>query len=209
MAISITISGDGLRRLTEATRGLSDRRARVAFSRALNHSGRAAGTQAGRALSDQTGLPKSTGRRAVRRHVERSTPATLSYTIHGRGGDVSLRYFRPRETKKGVTASPWGKRTLYAGSFLKAGWWPKRVVKPNWNRQVFIRSNTSGYGKARSPITGKLERSGTKFTKVKSGLFIPIEMVRGATANVWSNAARRLQPRVEHEVRRLTKGAVS
>lgn len=104
-----------------------------------------------------------------------------------------MRYFKPRETRKGATAAPWNRRTLYAGSFMKAGWWPKRVVKPNWNKQVFIRTG----------------RGTSQFRKVKSGLFIPVELVRGEAAAAWNEAASRLQPRVAHEIRRITGGVVT
>ncbi|MGJ7040516.1 hypothetical protein J2Y63_003781 [Shinella sp. BE166] len=208
MVILITVQGNGLALLEEATRSLgSEAKARRAFTRAINRTGQTVGNEAGRALADQTGLPRRTGIKAVRRDVERATPATLSYTINGQGGDISLRYFKPRETRKGVTANPWNKRTLYPSTFMKAGWWPKRVVKSNWNGQVFARN---GDGHSYDGLKSKgAKRVGTKFTKQKSGLFIPIEMVQGATAAAWQQGARRLQPRIEHEVRHLTRGVVS
>jgi hypothetical protein len=209
MVVVITVQGNGLALLEEATRALgSATKAKRAFTRAINRTGQTVGNEAGRALSDQTGLPRRTGIKAVRREVERATPATLSYVIHGQGGDISLRYFKPRETRKGVTASPWNSRRLYPSSFMRAGWWPKRVVKPNWNGQVFVRANSDGYSYDGLRSQGA-KRVGTKFTKQKSGLFIPIEMVRGATAAAWQQGARRLQPRIEHEVRAITRGIVS
>lgn len=208
--LSITVTGNGLVRFHDAVRALGEPKARVAYSRAINRVGKTVGNEAGRALSDQTGLPKSTGKRAVTRKVDRASPGSLTYTIHGRGGEISLRYFKPRETRKGVTASPWNKRTLFPSTFMKAGWWPTRVGKPNWNRQVFERLTTSGYGTERNAVTGKIERKGTKFKKVKSGVFIPHEMVRGQVAQAWTNGGRtRLQPRVEHEIAVLTKGVVT
>lgn len=199
--ISITVTGNGLVRFHEAVRALGEPRARIAYSRAINRVGRTVGNEAGRALSDQTGLPRSTGKRAVTRKVDRSTPATLTYTIHGKGGNISLRYFKPRETRKGVTASPWNKRTLYPSTFMKAGFWPKRVDKPAWNKQVFRRLTASGYSH---------DRSVTKFEKVKSGVFIPTELVRGQVAAAWQAGGRtRLQPRIEHEIRHMTRNVVS
>jgi hypothetical protein len=130
--ITITVVGNGIAQLEEATRVLgTEGRARKAYSRAINHTGRVVGNEAGRALSDQTGLPKSTGKRAVRRNVGRSTPATLTYTINGEGGDISLRYFKPRETRPGVSAAPWNNRQVFAHTFMKAGWLagPPQVVR--------------------------------------------------------------------------------
>ena len=194
--------------LEEATRALgSEGRARRAFARAINRTGDTVRNEAGRALSDQTGLPKSTGKRAYRQGGERATPASLSYVVEGRGGDISLRYFKPRETRKGVSAAPWNARRVYPSTFMKAGWWPKRVPKPNWNRQVFERIG-DGYSYDGLKSNGA-KRVGTKFKKVKSGLFIPIEQVQGQAAEAWRKGARRLQPRIEHEVRVMTKGIVS
>lgn len=209
MVVQITVVGSGLSLMEEAARILgSQGKARVAFSRAINRTGQTVGNEAGRALADQTGLPKRTGMKAVRRKVSRSTPASLSYVINGQGGNVSLKYFKPRETRKGVSAAPWNSRRLYPSTFMKAGWWPKRVVKPNWNGQVFKRSNSDGYSYDGLRSNGA-KRSGTKFSKEKSGMFIPTEMVQGATAEAWRRGARRLQPRIEHEIRVMTKGIVS
>ena len=63
MTLTITIIGNGIHRLKEAAKTLGEAEARTAYSRAINHSAKVAGTGAGRALSAQTGLPKSTGRR--------------------------------------------------------------------------------------------------------------------------------------------------
>ena len=45
-----------------------------------------------------------------RRKVDRATPATLAFTIHGQGGDISLKYFKPRETRAGVLAQAFANR---------------------------------------------------------------------------------------------------
>ncbi|WP_274626561.1 hypothetical protein [Arvimicrobium flavum] len=208
--ITIRMTGNGIRRLDEAVRVLGEGKARKAFSRAINRVGKTAGVAAGRALSDQTGLSKATGKRALTRKVDRSTPATLSYTIHGQGGDIALKYFKARETRPGVSAAPWNQRRVYASSFLKAGWWPSRVAKPNWNGMVFRRASSDGYSyNVAKGIAGR-KRRGTSFEVVDSGLFIPIEMVKGQTAAAWQReGANRLQPRIEHEIRAITKGVVS
>src|SRR4051794_38507959 len=90
--LTITIRGNGIPRLTDAAQALgSEVKAKgTAYSRAINHSARIAQTATGRALSNQTGLPKRTGKKAVTRKVTRSTPGTLSFTVHTQGGDISL-----------------------------------------------------------------------------------------------------------------------
>jgi len=207
--IQVTVVGSGLAQMEEATRILgSPARARRAFARAINRTGDTVRNEAGRALSDQTGLPKSTGKKAYRRDGERATPTSLTYVVNGKGGPVSLKYFKPRETRKGVSAAPRNQRQVFASTFMKAGWWPKRVSKANWNGQVFIRSNSDGYSYDGLRSRGA-KRSGTKFTKAKSDVVIPVEMINGAAAEAWRQGARRLQPRIEHEVRVMTKGIVS
>lgn len=207
--IHVTVVGSGMAQFEEAVRILgSPGRAGRAFARAINRTGDVVRNEAGRALSVQTGLPKSTGKKAYRRDGERATPASLSYVVNGQGGQVSLKYFKPRETGKGVSAAPRNQRQVFASTFMKAGWWPTRVKKPNWNGHVFIRSNGDGYSYDGLRSKGA-KRSGTKFTKVKSDVVIPVEMVNGFAAAAWRDGARRLQPRIEHEVRVMTKGVVS
>ena len=122
MALVITVQGNGMRRFEEALMDLgTEKRAHRAFVRAVNRTGKTTGNEAGRTLSNQTGLPKSTGRKAHSRNVERASPAHLAYTIDGSGGDISLKHCKPRDTRKSVIASPWGKRQLYPSSFMKAG----------------------------------------------------------------------------------------
>jgi hypothetical protein len=83
---------------------------------------------------------------------------------------------------------------VFASTFMRAGWWPNRVVKPGWNGQVFAR-----VGASRFPIE-----------KQKSGVIIPNEMVQGETRDAFrSTVARVLPQRLDHEINRLTKGVVS
>lgn len=191
MALSVTITGKGITRLSEAVRALGSRSAHAAYSRAINHAGKTSGTASGRALAKQTGLPAKVTRKAVTQRVTRSSPATLTYIVHGSGGNISLRHFKARETRKGVSAQPWGARKIFASTFMRAGFWPKRIVKSNWNGQVFRRRADGG------------------FEKVKSDLYIPTELTRGATAKAWTQGTAKLQGRVNHEIRRVTKGAVT
>lgn len=206
--IRITVVGSGMALMEEAMHTLGSRgRALVAFNRAINRTGRTVGNEAGRILSNQAGLPKRTGAKAMRREVERSTTQTLTYTIVAQGGDIGLKYFKPRETAMGVSAAPRNSRATYFGSFMRAGWWPKRVGKPNWNGHVFYRI---GDGHSYSGLKSQgAKRVGTKFKKAKSGVLIPQEVMQGAVAQAWREGARRLQPRIEHEIRVITKGIVS
>lgn len=138
------------------------RNAPVALAWGLNAVGRKATTQMRRALVAQTGLKYGVMVRALR--PKAATASRLEYRINSKGGDVRLRFFSPRETRAGTTAAPWNKRTLYAGAFMKGGRFPNRVPL-KMGKGVFVR-----LGRARTPIAEQ-----------RSGLFIPQEMVTGAS----------------------------
>jgi hypothetical protein len=92
-----------------------------------------------------------------------------------------------------VTPAPLGERHFYAGAFIWGGQFPNRVPIPGLHGQVFQRVD----GK-RLPIA-----------KVKSGLFIPQEMVKGETAAAFEETVAAILPgRVEHEVGVILKGIV-
>ena len=182
----------GLRRLSAAMRKLSPGAFDKGASRALNHTGRKARTQVRRALTKQTGLKRDVIVRAVKDTP--SNPATLRFLLEATGGDIALKYFGARETRRGVSAAPFGKRQVFEGTFLKGGRFPDREVIRKYGGNVMKR-----VGGARHPV--KVQ---------KSGVTIPAEMVKGETASAFnSTVARELPPRIAHEIRRLTKGALS
>jgi len=189
MSISVQFSGDGIARFNALAQKLGDGTASKIYSRAINDTGKVAATATGRALADQTGLAKRTGAKAVKNQT-RSSPATLSFEINMQGGQIRVRYFRPRETEGGVSAAPRNHRQVFVGSFMRAGFWPKRVDKPNWNRQVFY-------------------RVGKKFKVAKTDVIIPTEAVTGNTADTFDQSKDRLDTRVTHYLKRLEGGALS
>ena len=157
----------------------------VAIARALNHTGDKVKTQMIRALVPQTGLKRKVIVKALKRSG--ASAGALVYAIKSRGGDISLKFFGARETRKGVTAAPWGKRKLYPAAFIKGGRFPNRVAL-GMGGQVFVRA-----GKSRMPIQ-----------KLKSGVFIPAEMVKGATKEAFERTvASELPKRIEHELKRI------
>jgi hypothetical protein len=129
-----------------------------------------------RVLPAQTGLKFKTINKALKGRGK-----GLRYEIASKGGDIRLKFFSARETAKGVTAAPWNKRRLYPATFIKSGWWPNRKA-PIGGGHVFART-----GKKRLPIH-----------QVRSGLFIPNEMVTGNSAVVFYGTVNaRLGPAVE------------
>lgn len=161
-------------------------KARVAIRHAVNRTGDMADTQVVRMLTAQTGLKRKTIRKAVKRR--RAGAGGLVYRLQSAGGDVGLGHFAARETAKGVTAAPWGKRRLFPHTFTKGGRFPNRKAL-NFGGQVFI-----AVGR-RLPIF-----------KIKSGLFIPKEMISGATAQAFLRTVRAVLPvRLTHEFARVIR----
>ncbi|MGV2123961.1 hypothetical protein ACQZ4R_12830 [Agrobacterium vitis] len=202
----------GVKRLENAMGRLDGPQKRIVLQRAVNHSGDKALTQVSRTLAKQTGLPYGAIKKAlkVRRatgtgisreigEIVSFTDASFNYTITSRGGDISLKYFRPRETSSGVTAAPFGKRKLLPGTFMRGGRFPDR--NSSFNVPTKIAASLNGHvwkraGKGRNPI--ELQNS---------GVVIPAEMVSGASAKVFTETVEtNLPTRVMHEIGYLIPG---
>jgi hypothetical protein len=154
------------------------------INRALNRTGDMARTQVVRALSKQTGLPQKTIRKAVK--AKRSSWQDLEYRLEASGGDVSLKYFKARETRRGVTALVRGERELFEGAFTRGGSFARGRVALQMGGHVFQR------------IGGR-----TELERLKSGVFIPLEMVAGASANAFEAVVSDVLPRrLDHEFNR-------
>lgn len=198
--MSIRIRWDdesGLKRLDNAMGMLSGQQKNVLLQRAVNHTGDKAKTQVIRALTKQTGLKRKVIVKAIR--VKRaflggSVGGSLDYVMSARGGDISLKYFAARETRKGVTAAPFGKRKLIAGSFIRGGRFPNRVAAKGLNGHVYLRT-----GESHRPLEFQ-----------DSGVVIPAEMISGATASIFLRTVEaELPKRAMHEINRLTGGIFS
>lgn len=154
----------------------------------INKVGNKVRTQVVRTLTKQTGLPKSTIQRAVVTYG--ATPGRMFFTMKSAGGDIRLRFFKPRETRKGVVAKPWGKLTPYPGAFMRGGKFPKRVDSAYLSPDVWRRLNSSG----------------TRITQQRSGVRIPVEMVQGATAEAFDKlAGPLLEQRITRVIGKLLK----
>lgn len=146
--------------------------------RIVNQVGNRAKTQVIRALTRQTGLPRKTIVTAIGKPAT-ARPGRLAYEMQTAGGNIRLKYLKPRETRAGATAIPWNKRQLFAGTFILGGQFP--------NRHGLVRD-----GHVMRRIGGR------KLTFARSGMFIPVEMTTGATAAAFEQtAAPLLKTRVE------------
>lgn len=152
---------------------------------AVKHTGGKAVSAMRSALVGQTGLKRGTLVRAIK-----GASSGAGYVIKSHGGDIRLKFFGARETRKGVSAAPWNKRKVYAGTFIKGGRFPNRKGLP-FGGQVMRR-----VGRKRLPIKGQ-----------KSGLYIPEEMVKGQSeAAFYRTLETDLAPRLEHELSRILSG---
>jgi hypothetical protein len=180
----VTVSGAGLPKLTAALRQVSSPTMRKVYSRALNRTGKTAETRTVRAVAAQAGIPQ----RAVRsyggiRDVP-ANPGRLEYQIVSTGGFIPTKHFGARQTRKGVSARPWGVRRVFTGGTF---------ISAKLGGHVFHRTKSS-----RLPI------------KLHWGPAIPKEIVKDQSKAAFEGAvADTLPKRVDHELRRATKGAFS
>jgi hypothetical protein len=143
-------------------------------ARAINRTLAKANTVVVRALTQQTGLPRKTIKRAVKSF--RANERSLTAALKTKGGNVNLRFFKARETRAGVSAAPLGKRIVVPHAFMKAGHFPNRVRFDSRGKgkgmdgNVFIRAGSPPSRRWTAPIEGG-----------RSGVYIPTEMLKGQT----------------------------
>ena len=161
--------------------------------RIVNQVGNRSKTQVIRNLAKQTGLPRKTVVKAIG-DPSHAGVGKLSYEVVTGGGNIRLKYLNPRETRPGVVAKPFGEAKLFPHTFMLGGMFPDRHGG-NFDGHVMRRL---GYGDRTDGSIGE------KLTQVRSGVFIPREMTRGATKAAFENtAAPLLQERVEAVLRKL------
>lgn len=179
--ITVKFDGDGITKLVGAMTGLQNR-VPDAMRRALNHTGAKAFTQVKRALGKQLVTNQAAIIDYGKVRPIRANYSRLEFKIVSTGGVIPLKHFRPLQTKKGVSAAPWGKRRLYPHSFISA----------RLGGHVFWRKGT-----ARLP----LKRIG--------GPNVPKELVKDQSAAAFLAAADQFPARVAHEIAVITNGIVA
>lgn len=163
---------------------------RKAMVRALNHQGAKALTQVKRALVRQTGIPFGMVTKGLRQKKAYAGSASgngaiLEHVIVGTGKPLPLKYFKPRQTRQGVSAAPWNKRRIFPGTFNTGGSFLKGR-KPIMSGHVFSRE-----GRGRLPLDKKF------------GPGIAPELVRDQVALAFKGVAYGLPARLGHEIGRL------
>jgi len=153
--------------------------------REINKVGNRAKTQVIRQLTKQTGLDRKVIVAAVGK-PNQAKPGKLSYEMRTRGGNIRLKYLKPKETGGGVVAKPFGKATFYPGAFMMGGAVGNRKTVAKFDGHVMRRTK------------------GRLYTFARSGVFIPKEMTSGATLAAFEKiAGPLLQERVEKVIAKL------
>ena len=197
-AIQIKVDASQIDRLGNLL-GAAGTKAPQALMHAVNHTGDKAKNAMIRSLAPQTGLKLKVFRKALKGSKAFSGGSggggRSEYVIKSKGGNVALRFFKPKESGDGVNASPWNRSQHYAKAFTKVGggFGKKKTRKrtSKFHGNVMHRACAGRY-----PL--KL---------MKSGLDIPDEMVQGASrASFFSVVESDLMPRVLHELLRSIPG---
>lgn len=157
------------------------------LAQSLNQAGAQIRHETVAAEAKQTALSGAIIDRA--QHAIDASSGSLTYTITARGGDVRLKFFGAKEDAGGVSADPWGRRTDDAGAWIKGGFNGHRV--------------DLGFG---GEVKRRVGASRLPTKTVKSGLFIPTEMVKGQTAGVFDTASSVAASRIVSRLGALLAG---
>jgi hypothetical protein len=152
---------------------------------ALQQAGNKARTGMRRALVGQTGLKYGVLVRAIRGNLS----GRDLYVIRSRGGNIRLKFFSPRETRRGTVHKSPKLASPVPNAFMKGGRFPKRVPFKGGLTNGEVHERT---GKGRWPVR-----------IVRSGVFIPAEMVEGASKKAFFDASNDLAERM---ARKLLQG---
>ena len=114
-AVSINIDTRRIDALADRFRAIAIRDS-GGIVRALNRTATETRTAMTRALVKQTGIKHAVVRRQLT--VDNASRGSLTAVIKAKGGFQSLKDTGARQTKKGVSAAPWGKRRVFPGTFI-------------------------------------------------------------------------------------------
>lgn len=179
----------GFKRFEKQIQQLQDQYPK-ALPRLMNQVGRRARTKVVRHLVKETGLQRDVIVRAVKESAASSGKMTgsLSYDLRTKGGNIRLKYLKPRETEEGVVAFPFNKQTLYLRTFMMGGRFPDRKTVEEFDGHVMFRNRSKG----------------RHYTFARSGVFIPKVMVEGMARDAFEAEARtELPARLEALIRKL------
>jgi|GEM_PF-1814518 len=201
--LKIEFKGDGLEMMVKAVESLADeRKAGKIYAIGLNRAAKKTHTIVKRTVAKQMGVTQA----AVVKHgglrVSNAHAGKLIATIDASGKFLPVKDFKPRQGKAGVSASPWGKRTMFPGTWIDSGRRANSGIGPSTKAaaggQVFTR-------------TDKFNRKSGRNNAIKalSGPAVPVELVRRETAKAFEEVANKeLLVETERALKALTKGFI-
>lgn len=172
--IYIRFQGNKLEKIADGLSSLGKKRT-IAESRALNKVGNKARTRMVRAVTKQTNLKRKTIDKALRK--KQASRSNLVFMIRSRGGNIAMKHFKARETRAGAIAYPEGKRVLTQSSWIHGGRFPNR-------RYLFRRFGDN--------VMIRLTKKRTPLRLVKSGVYIPENMLEKESERVFHRASEEL-----------------
>jgi hypothetical protein len=163
--------------IAEAQRAMTQLK-RIAFpdltSKSLNRTADRIKTQSVRTLAERMGIKQSAVRSKIK--VQKCGPSSIDQgaIIRIEGGSMNLMRFGARQTKKGVSAKPWGNRRIFKSAFIVRGKAVMRRVKDGSTPAKRKKSK----GAVRDARTGQFLAGSNKG---KGGFVgrLPIEPMRG------------------------------
>lgn len=161
---------------------LGQRTARLAYSRAMNHTGRRAMTRVRRSIRAQSSIKAGDVRSQTRFHS--ASMSNLIIRLSAQGEYFPLIYFGARQFSYGVRAKVWGRMVQYRGLFIV-----------NSIGQVF--RNTRQF----SPRSGR-----NNAIEKAWGPSVPREMLRDESMETWNDMQPDFAARVGHELERILAG---
>lgn len=166
------------------------KKAPIAMRDALNREGRKGRKEIRQALVRQTGLKPAVIRRAIDPHTTVARVDRLTYQMVSYGGNISLKFFSPRETRTGVRHRSPNQESPVAGSFMLGGSFAK-------GRKGTRAPVNSGHVWARDGGARKFP-----LHKIKSNVYIPKEMVQGGSRSAYYAIVHRLAPTLGKQIAR-------
>lgn len=187
-------------------------KANIAMRDTLNREGRAGRVKIRQALVRQTGLPARTIRKAVDPNTKPATAGRLEYKMTTYGGEISLKYFSPRETRSGVKHKSPKREGTIGGAFTKGGSFKKgrkAINNPVATGHVWMRSTNRS---SRGIRGGAVQRTASSWDKASggkwpvekqdSGVIIPVEMVSGESRQHFTAISFRLSDTLGKQIAR-------
>lgn len=188
MELRFNLGDDILGRFANSLGAMSEDQSGRVLARALNHEGDKKRTQVLRALAKQTGIKYGRIRAAVR--TVRAGPGSLTYRLDFDGVETNIGDFSARQTKKGVSAAPWGVRRIFPHTF---------IIK-KYGGRVFKRTGAASDDTRFKLFDYRIKDVGRFPIRGVFGPNMAREVTKGDAREAWDADLPNLADRVGHEI---------